>query len=523
MSETPTNVTTPPDLTYGYVDGRIILAIGDRSDAGRMPDPVPADGMTVTFTPANTILKVTTPTPATVIKQPIVCSVDANGYLIDGQEARGVWLVTGVYKVTYSHPRAMIPSHDIEVTTGHTEAAPLDLTTAMPPGGPVLAPSEYAELNGRIAILTARSGTALGALMSRFSDTAFPGASVSQVSNDDLGTVFTNPEGAPPAELTFFSGQPADLGGGYGFRNAPTGATNPQSIYCSFGTVATKFSVMVVVWGDTDITVYVDGQPVAAHPTILTGSGYQHLVVDGLPDGAHEVVVILGWASSFVQIVRENGDALWAGAVPSFTLALTGDSYTDSGVPPYFAGPARELHRLTGWEIGQLGQGSTGYTNNAGAVGGKQVYGGASRIAALEAFNPDAVMVVGSVNDGAATPTALKSAALSFYAELSPLPVIVVGVEPLYDADDPAYANWDSLNAALAEAADEAPNVIAFIDWRSEDWLTGTGSVSDPQGDGNQDAYIGDSAGTDTIHANYWGQRYLMGLIVDRLRSIRIT
>ena len=158
MSETPTNVTPPPDLTYGYVDGRIILAIGDRSDAGRMPDPVPADDMTVTLTPANTILKVTTPTPATVIKQPIVCAVDANGYLVDGQGARGVWLVTGTYKVTYSHSRAIIPSHDIEVTTGHTEAAPLDLTTAMPPGGPVLAPSEYAELNGRLTILEAGGG-----------------------------------------------------------------------------------------------------------------------------------------------------------------------------------------------------------------------------------------------------------------------------------------------------------------------------------------------------------------------------
>ena len=155
MTETPTNVTPPPDLTYGYVDGRIILAIGDRSDAGRTPDPVPADGMTVTLTPANTILKVTTPTPATVIKQPIVCSVDANGYLIDGQEARGVWLVTGTYRVTYSHPRARIPPHDIEVTTGHTEDDPLDLTTAMPPGGPVLTPSEYAELNGRLTILEA--------------------------------------------------------------------------------------------------------------------------------------------------------------------------------------------------------------------------------------------------------------------------------------------------------------------------------------------------------------------------------
>lgn len=158
MTEKPTNVTPPPDLTYGYVDGRIILAIGDRSDAGRMPDPVPADGMTVTLTPANTILKVASPTPATVVKQPIPCGVDANGYLIDRQAARGVWLVTGTYKVTYSHPRATIPSHDIEVTTGHTEAAPLDLTTAMPPGGPVLTPSEYAELNGRLTILEAGGG-----------------------------------------------------------------------------------------------------------------------------------------------------------------------------------------------------------------------------------------------------------------------------------------------------------------------------------------------------------------------------
>ena len=158
MTETPTNVTPPPDLTYGYVDGRIILAIGDRSDAFRMPDPVPADGMTVTLTPANTILKVASPTPATVVKQPIPCGVDANGYLIDRQAARGVWLVTGTYRVTYSHPRATIPSHDIEVTTGHTEAAPLDLTTAMPPGGPVLAPSEYAELNGRLTILEAGTG-----------------------------------------------------------------------------------------------------------------------------------------------------------------------------------------------------------------------------------------------------------------------------------------------------------------------------------------------------------------------------
>ena len=122
----------------------------------------------------------------------------------------------------------------------------------------------------------------------------------------------------------------------------------------------------------------------------------------------------------------------------------------------------------------------------------------------------------GSVNDGAATPGDLQQAALDYYAALEPRPVIVVGVEPLFDAGDPNFAAWDLNNAAILAAANAAPNVIGVIDWRGEDWLTGTGSVSDPKGDGNQDIYIGDVAGTDTIHPNYAGQQYLGGRLVER-------
>jgi hypothetical protein len=215
VTETPTNVTPPPDLTYGYVDGRIILAIGDRSDAGRMPDPVPAAGMTVTLTPANTILKVASPTPATVVKQPIPCGVDANGYLIDRQAARGVWLVTGTYKVTYSHPRATIPSHDIEVTTGHTEAAPLDLTTAMPPGGPVLTPSEYAELNGRLTILEAGGGGGGGGVTDH--------GALTGLGDDDHPHYLTQGRG-DARYIRTINGLPADIAGDITVAN-PGGLT----------------------------------------------------------------------------------------------------------------------------------------------------------------------------------------------------------------------------------------------------------------------------------------------------------
>lgn len=526
MSETPTNVTPPPDLTYGYVDGRIILAIGDRSDAGRMPDPVPADGMTVTFTPANTILKVASPTPATVIKQPIVCTVDANGYLVDGQSARGVWLVTGTYKVTYSNQRAIIPSHDIEVTTGHTDVAPLDLTTAMPPGGPVLAPSEYAELNGRLTILEAGGDT----IRARKSIRDFlkpvqidsDAATLAQV--DDPASFIASPGSVVwdnYAAIGYPAGNPVPVTPGTphnpGARFQPTGGDNVQSLPFSFYANG-KIGIHVTLWADTDIWVSIDGKPISADPFIIkvadTATSQPFVTIDtGNPDAPFvRYDITLGWGANLIQIINEPGALMTAGEAPTFRLGLTGDSYADSGIGPYYGGPAQTLRQFTGVNVIPLGQGSTGYTNDGSSSGDltKEVFGGTNRLAAIAGAELDALIVVGSVNDGGSTPVATKAAALAFYAAVSPLPVIVVGVEPLYDAADPTYAGWDALNDALIEAADEAPNVIGFVDWRGEDWLTGTGSQSNIQYDGNQDWAIGDVAGTDTIHPSHAGWKLLL-------------
>lgn len=148
----------PAEITYGHVTGRFIAAWTDGPDTGRMPDPRPLEGLTVKITPKVQVRRLAGASPVLVATMPVTCKVDDDGRLIDDQGNLGVWLVTGVYNVTYAHPSVAIRAHDIEVTDAHTEGAPLDLVTAMPPGGPVLTASQYAELSARIDALGSGGG-----------------------------------------------------------------------------------------------------------------------------------------------------------------------------------------------------------------------------------------------------------------------------------------------------------------------------------------------------------------------------
>lgn len=139
----------PADFAYGKVMGRIILAVGDTADEGTLPDAVPATGK-VDIMPKAVMLKAQIPEPVTVIAQKIPCALDSEGYLLDPAGNRGVWLIAGIYTITYTIASVTIPTHDIQVTTSHTELDPLWLTNATPPGGATVSTTEYAELSSRI-------------------------------------------------------------------------------------------------------------------------------------------------------------------------------------------------------------------------------------------------------------------------------------------------------------------------------------------------------------------------------------
>lgn len=74
------------------------------------------------------------------------------------------------------------------------------------------------------------------------------------------------------------------------------------------------------------------------------------------------------------------------------------------------------------------------------------------------------------------------------------------------------------MNATLAATVDRHPNVIGFIDPYTDRWLTGTGSIVDPRGDGNQDVYVG----TDGVHPSVAGVAYYVGRVVTELREVRL-
>lgn len=164
----------PPDLTYGKVVGRFLLSVGDGPDAERMPDGYPASG-SITFLASSIFRETGIAEPATLLPQPLPCAIDADGYLIDLEGVRGVWLVAGHYRVEYDLAEGRIDTHDIIVAGEHTDANPLDLTLYIQ-AGRIPTPSEYAELNKRIdtEIESAATAAAEPVLVAELNDTTSP-------------------------------------------------------------------------------------------------------------------------------------------------------------------------------------------------------------------------------------------------------------------------------------------------------------------------------------------------------------
>ena len=150
-------VTLPETLQYGKVVGRFVLAVADApEDPDALPNAAPAVG-TISFTSMNPLTKETAATPpTTVVRSVISAAIDNNGYLYNPKDPtgpRGIWLVAGPYKVAYALNTGAIAGHSILVLPTHNDANPLDLINALPPGGPILTASQYAEVSARIDAL----------------------------------------------------------------------------------------------------------------------------------------------------------------------------------------------------------------------------------------------------------------------------------------------------------------------------------------------------------------------------------
>lgn len=183
------NITPPVNYTYGTVVGRFAKMIADTADdTDRYPDLVASTG-TVTFTPAVSYFK-NTAIPATFVTNPIVCSLDSDGFLRDPLNQLGVVLLSSdntdvsprnwTYNVTMTIDGRTLPSFSLTVVGGTV----IDLTTVMPAAtsaGTVTVVSE----SSRIAAETAAAQAAASALAAQ---TASAGLGTGTVQNVHVAT-----------------------------------------------------------------------------------------------------------------------------------------------------------------------------------------------------------------------------------------------------------------------------------------------------------------------------------------------
>ena len=261
--------------------------------------------------------------------------------------------------------------------------------------------------------------------------------------------------------------------------------------------------------------VWVDGIPTTPAPVrfasgISAGSKSWFRVT--FPYSRRRVVrVYMIYADYGGLSVGSSGSATASTAWEPFKLAVVGDSWIDTA--DVIASVAGAIGLSLRAETFMCGWAGSGYV--AGTP-----FGSASRTAKLYAAEPDIIIVAGSINDNPSA-ASVQAAASAYYAGIaSNLPdakVIVVGPQPVpadYATSSTLLANRDAVQAA----ADAASNVLGFVDPISLGWLTGTGTVGSPKGDGNRDYYVGSSSHVDTLHLGnlgrtYWGQRIMQEVL----------
>ena len=197
---------------------------------------------------------------------------------------------------------------------------------------------------------------------------------------------------------------------------------------------------------------------------------------------------------------------------------IISDSYFENNNDLLADSMANVLRTKSGILFRNFAQGATGYLNpGAGGPPGSSVYGSADRLARYAAVvDPKVIIVNGSINDVLYPLVDLSAAAMQLMADLANIhpgvPVVVVGAEPLGHTRG---ANAFNMNAMLQSVAAAAPNVVKFVDSYNGQWLTGTGSIANITGDGNQDWMIA----SDDYHLTDEGGRHYGSLIWEGLKD----
>ena len=401
---------------------------------------------------------------------------------------------------------------DIDAAQADADAAQTDATAALSGlGSKADTTALTAETTTRGTADQQRKVTRFGDLIAPLSTTQYPAANFTGGTTPTAVTVAPSLTGTVLSDFTVsasyhFTASPLLYATGYAlFKGSPyTGGLSTAMVETTHS--GTRAVIRVLPLATQLMQVFIDDKPLFATPPSVTAA-VTYIDLNFATRDTRNIRIAMHGNALFGGIYAPTYETLTQPA-RRFRLGLYGDSYAGHQNDVTLDSPAYHMMLATGWDVYEMSEASTGYVNNGGGTQGRTPYGEATRLAYINTFDIDAMLVVGSINDNGSVGSvqAAVTAFLTATAALRPtMPVIVAGAEPVIAAGTSLPSTYAQVNDAVRTAALAAPNVTKFIDWFVEDWLTGNGRVGATAGNGNQDWYIG----ADGLHLNIPGSRYI--------------
>ena len=295
-----------------------------------------------------------------------------------------------------------------------------------------------------------------------------------------------------------------------------TGAYAQLPYRVEFDTDASQFAISTLGTGG-QYRLRVNGEYIALPASQGPSSdGNFYWLTVSFPTSERRATRMESLGQAFGGIALQAADHVYGPANPLGPRCIVlGDSYTE-GLLCY----AQRLADLMGWEVWSSGVGGTGYLN-PGAPGRVKFR---DRVQSdVIDQNPDIVLVAGGLNDGSYDPQAVQAEAEALYSTiLTNLPstkLVVIG--PWWPRGNPPQFILDTRDAIKSAAASQGlyfidPIVSTNVEQVNVGWITGTGNVATPTGDGNADYYIS----ADGTHPTDLGHQYLATRLAAALKPL---
>ncbi|MEV7512075.1 SGNH/GDSL hydrolase family protein [Streptomyces sp. NPDC091201] len=259
-----------------------------------------------------------------------------------------------------------------------------------------------------------------------------------------------------------------------------------------------------------------------------SGDGATHFMTIDFGSAAPRRIRFDFTAMPFGGIYIPPTASLWATTLHGVRFMTLTDSLGDGSAHNVGAGCGTWVDRvgrlLGSSDIWREGRGSTGYVN----PGGHATFGVRAEVDVIP-HRPDILVVWGGYNDASSDQTQIQAAATALFTRLkTALPrcqIFIIGCWSPTGSPAPSHTNTTATLRAAAAAAGfpfVSPqtggiyNSAGALVATQGAWITGTGNVSSPKGDGNADFYVGG----DGVHPTDDGHTYLAGRIHSFLRAV---